>query len=323
MFPWHQPALSLLNGQLHSGKLAHALMFVGPQGLAKYELALSYGQSVLCQTRLDSGAFCGNCRSCQLYRAKTHPDAFFYGLLEGKKQLSIDQIRELSDRLQLTSQFGEHKVAIIDRAETMTIAACNALLKTLEEPSAGSVIILVVSRADRLPTTIRSRCQLIPFSVPDSTQTSTWLNSVGNCSQETINLAMEASGGMPLIAQSLIQSESLLDFNRVCEQLMAIAAQKQDPVAIAMDWADADIVLYINWIYHWLLDLAKLRLLPRNSVSQSTNRIQLTKLQNFESTQIFAMLDKLNQVRRLTETNVNRQSLAEELLIYWAQLTRL
>lgn len=131
--------------------LPHALL------LNNAEFAYDLAKTVLCFAGQERG--CGTCHGCRLLHAKTHPD-----LLEVSAP-KIDEIREIIEPIQKTSQIGQWKVLIIDLADQMNTAASNALLKTLEEPPARVLIILLAQQPRRLLATIRSRCQQICFSV--------------------------------------------------------------------------------------------------------------------------------------------------------------
>ncbi|WP_338824454.1 hypothetical protein MHOCP_00440 [Moorella humiferrea] len=145
-----------LQQALKKGKVAHAYLFTGGDEEARIELA-EYLAAVL-NCREPSGEEpCGCCRSCRQMAGGNHPD--FHLVRPQGATLKIEQIRELERRLALRSFQGGARVAVLVGAETMTEAAANCLLKTLEEPPQGAYLILLAKRPDLLPATIRSRCQ--------------------------------------------------------------------------------------------------------------------------------------------------------------------
>ena len=165
--PWHSEAWTSLRARLSRGALPHALLLCGPEGLGKRAFAEAFVALALCEQRGDVA--CGRCRACQLLAAGSHPDRVRVGLEErddGKlrSEIVVEQIRRLSERLAMTPQFGGLQLVLIDPAEAMNAAAANALLKTLEEPTRGTVIVLVSNAPGRLVATIRSRCQRIEFN---------------------------------------------------------------------------------------------------------------------------------------------------------------
>lgn len=150
-------ARSLLGRALARGKLAHAYLIAGPEGCGKRTLALDFAAALVCEARSFPG--CGRCGSCRRMFAGSHPDVT---VLEPEgRQIKIKQVRELSSRLHYHSFEGGRKVGVIPYAEHMTEEAQNAFLKTLEEPTADTMLILTASNLNRVLPTILSRCQLL------------------------------------------------------------------------------------------------------------------------------------------------------------------
>jgi len=137
-------------------------------GLGKLEFALQLAHSLLCSKPGENALACGECPACKLIAVDTHPDLFLLRAEERGKAIKVDDVRQLSAKLNLTSQYGGYKVAVVIDAHDMNINASNSLLKTLEEPSSNAVLILVSSNPQKLPITVRSRCQGIGFNVPDT-----------------------------------------------------------------------------------------------------------------------------------------------------------
>ena len=154
----HQQQIRLLKTAVEHERVAHAYLFDGPEGIGKKLVAQFFARIFLCE----SANGCGHCSSCVKMAADSHPD--FYSLQPDGTTIKIDQIRALQPQLVLRSFAGRGKVCLIDSAELMTHEAANALLKTLEEPTAGTLIILISSRPEGLLATIRSRCQRVRFN---------------------------------------------------------------------------------------------------------------------------------------------------------------
>ena len=147
---------------MRQGRLAHALLFAGPDGIGKRAVALALTAWLQCEAGGDDA--CGTCTSCRQVAAGSHPDVQMVGVATGKKEIGVDRVRDLKRFTQLQPSRGKVKVGIIDDAHMLTVAAQNALLKTLEEPSDRSLLILVANTADALLPTVRSRCQRVRFS---------------------------------------------------------------------------------------------------------------------------------------------------------------
>jgi len=149
--------VSLLQRSLERGSIAHAYLVAGPPHVGKMTLALELAQALNCQ---GEGPPCGVCDSCQKIASGKHADVQIIGLnSNGATEISIDQIREIQHSSNLPPFEGRHKVFIIDGAELMSTEAANCLLKTLEEPAAGVIFILLTTSGGVLPATVVSRCQ--------------------------------------------------------------------------------------------------------------------------------------------------------------------
>jgi len=143
---------------LSNQHIAHAYLFEGPDGIGKRLMALAFARVLLCE----DGTSCGKCSACLKVDHNNHPD--IHQLDADGTALKIGQIRSLQQDLSLRPLEGSYKVCLIDGAEHFTNGAANALLKTLEEPQPGTLIILLTSQPEKLLPTIRSRCQRLPFS---------------------------------------------------------------------------------------------------------------------------------------------------------------
>ena len=187
----------------------HALLLHGSRGLGKHALALHLAQALLCEAPQADGLACGQCPGCRYAVAGQHPDLMRIELLEIDEEteelkavetIGIKRIRALTEFVALTSHRQRAKVAVIAPAERMQGPAANALLKTLEEPPAGTFIILVTDLVGRLPATIVSRCRRLKVPLPDPDAASAWLAEQGVAEPQ---LALAQAAGAPLAALEL------------------------------------------------------------------------------------------------------------------------
>jgi DNA polymerase-3 subunit delta' len=154
----HERQKEILGRALASGRLAHAYLFEGPEGVGKRLTALSLARAVFCL----EGVGCGHCAACQKVDHGNHPDLH---ILESEgAAIKIEQIRNLQKELSFRPLEAPKKICLLDGAEKLNPAAGNALLKTLEEPSGDALLILLTHQPERVLGTIRSRCQRLPFS---------------------------------------------------------------------------------------------------------------------------------------------------------------
>lgn len=198
----------------------HALLIHGPQGIGQFELAFAMAQAWLCERRPQDKP-CGQCASCKLVQAQSHPDLLVLvpealreplGLVgsqdisddEGKasktklsQEVKVDAVRAAVTFSQSTSARGLGKVLLIHPAERMNAIAANTLLKTLEEPPGASRFLLSCGAADALLPTIRSRCQLLPLALPPKELVVPWLAGHKVAQPEVL---LAGAGGQPLDA---------------------------------------------------------------------------------------------------------------------------
>jgi len=244
--PWHVQDWQRLQARRAQDRLAHALLLSGAAGLGKREFADAFVAALLCERAGDreDGMACGQCRSCALLKAGSHPDAVRVVLElrdDGtpRTEIIVDQIRVLGERLAMTAQFGGMQVARIDPADAMNASAANALLKTLEEPTPATVIVLIADRPARLPATIRSRCQRIDFHLPPRAQAQGWLIGQG-VDAKAADTALDVAAGNPGMALELARSGGLALHAEVDADLRALLDGAASASQVANRWSKSD-----------------------------------------------------------------------------------
>jgi DNA polymerase-3 subunit delta' len=237
--PWCVPLWDGLAARAAGGTLPHALLVCGPAGLGKRALVDAFVRARLCDTPRD-GRACGSCRACNLLAAGTHPDRMLVTVEPNPKtgamrrEIVVDQIRGLSAHLAMASQLGGWQVAVIDPADEMNPPSQNALLKTLEEPTRASLIVLVANQPWRLSATIRSRCQRVEFAMPARDESLSWLQARG---VEQAEAVLAAAGGNPGAAWLLAEQGGMERRQEVAKDLLALAAGRAHAREVGKAWA--------------------------------------------------------------------------------------
>lgn len=158
----HDAAISFLKRSAAGGRLANAYIFCGPGGIGKKLTALNFAKAVNCPEPKEASG-CDNCPSCRKIDSFNHPDVRLAAPDKKGASIKIDDIRAIIKDTGLKPYEAKTKFYIIDGADNLTEEAANALLKTLEEPSGNSTLILITENPGRLTPTIRSRCQFVKF----------------------------------------------------------------------------------------------------------------------------------------------------------------
>jgi DNA polymerase III subunit delta' len=311
--PWQHRVWRNLRGALGEGRLGHALLIAGPALLGKRALADTLSARLLCTAPADVEFACGHCRACTLRAVGNHPDLRGVGLLERddgrlKTEIGVDQIRELSGWFALTPQLGRAQVAVLDPADQLNAAAGNALLKTLEEPLPERFLILIASRPQRLPATIRSRCQCLQLRLPTQPEAEAAVRAAG-ASQADAAEALAAAEGHPGIALQYLADASLDLRRSVRDDLAALADGRTRAAAVAPRWAQDRLELRLR------LAAECVREFGRKRAGRAVEPSGLTALGDFPKLALW--FDRANRLREQLAAPLRHELLLAELLAEW------
>ena len=312
--PWHSDHWQQLIAALKAGRLPHAMLFSGPEGVGKQQFAVALSQYLLCHDPVDDQA-CFQCNACQLFSARTHPDFYLIESEEQGKAIKVEQIRELTDKNNLTSHISDFKIHLIVNADRMNRAASNSLLKTLEEPSPNTLIILITSKPELLSATIRSRCQQVTFSTPENDIAMEWLQT--RPLQSKPELLLSISGNAPLKAEQIDQ-EALVELrDQVFADFGKVILGKTDPSKVAENWQKNNLELIIYWMTVWVIDIIRLKYNQVDANLSSRDKVKgLQKLAEILSVgQLFAIYQQQLKTRQLLNKQLNTVLLLENLLV--------
>ncbi len=323
-YPWQQAQWQSLSERLASGRLPHALLFSGPAGLGKGEMARAFAHALLCEERQPDGRACGQCRSCQLLAAGSHPDLLCVQPPEAGKAITVDLVRGVAEFQALKGQYSERRVILLQPADALNINAANALLKTLEEPTPGTVLLLVTSRPMALLPTIRSRCQTILFQPVNSAPALQWLAASCGVGEAEASMLLATAAGAPLRALALNGSEELAQRASLLEQLEAQAEGRGDTVAAAEQLVGLGATQVLEWWSALLTDLARLRVAPTSAqISHLAQRGRLQALaERVDLAELHRLAEQLLEAIRWSRGQINMQLTMEELLLRWRLLFR-
>ncbi len=308
---WLEPAIASLRAARAAEHVPHALMIHESPGAGGDWLAEWTARLLLCET--PAAAPCGECTSCRRVLSGQHPDIVAVRPIEDSQQLKIEQVRELAAELSLTSHQGGYKVGILAPADSLNRYAANALLKTLEEPPARTLLILVASEPSRLPATILSRCQRIQIRAPARAASLEWLRETRG--EGDWDAVLDVLGEAPLAAavadlKAIPQLGS--EMRRALEDVAAGAA---DPVSTADRWSRSDLALRLRCFENWLTDRIRIEAGIAPAAVEIRAPAHLPRGAGAPKLRgLFELMDGVRELKAALESPINKSLALEALL---------
>ncbi len=177
----------VVENALRENRIPHAIIIEGAKGEGKHTLCSFIASAAICE---GENPPCSSCRSCELRRSNSHPDVTVISPEEGKKSISVGQIRELRAEAYVKPHIAKRRIFIIDKADTMNESSQNALLKVLEEPPGEVAFILLAESKTALLETIISRCVVLSLSSPDEETALDFIKKTTDFDEQNIKEAL-------------------------------------------------------------------------------------------------------------------------------------
>ena len=320
-YPWQLDVWVHLNRLKQQGRLPHALLVNGEKGSGKQILVAGLAKKLLCREEAEFA--CGQCKSCILFAAGTHPDFVEVALEEKAKQLKVDQIRRVVDFISKTPQMNGMKLVVVEPAEAMNVNAANALLKCLEEPAGETLIVLISHAPNRLLPTIRSRCQSIVMPKPEWADAEAWLaTSINDITQRQKLLRL--ANGNPLLALNYWQDDVLSLYNESIDKLLAIRTGQQSVVKVAEELQKQNPLLWLDINQKLLWQLIKAGMTQQSLAEVQLELFDAVVAQPDFQQRAYKLLEVVQDAIRELQgpSNPNPQLLLETLLMHWQALLR-
>ncbi|GIX47728.1 MAG: DNA polymerase III subunit delta' [Candidatus Tectimicrobiota bacterium] len=307
-------AVQLLRRALASGRVAHAYLFYGPSGVGKRLTALQFLKALYCQALPDDS--CDACAACRKVASGNHPDVLRLAPEGGT--LGIEAIRALQRRLGYRPYEGVRTAVLLEDCDALSLPAANALLKTLEEPPAEALLLLLTCRKAALPLTVVSRCQPVPFQPLTPAQRQALFERQGLDRETAAAAAAFVQSGLPLPA-----GEALPLLRELRQQalalLQALARGEVLPAfleARALAGQRERCELLLHWLALLCRDLAVVRLSPATGLYNPTLRQALSALAaQLSPAALLAAFTRIDQARQRLAAHGNAQLLFEALLL--------
>lgn len=284
---------------------------------------------LLCEQPDAQGIACGACKQCKLLEAETHSDLRVLTPEDDSVSIKIEAIRNLVDFISQTSLQGGLKVVILHPAEALTRGAANALLKTLEEPTEKSLILLVSHSAGQLLPTIRSRCQLIDFSAPPVDMSLQWLRDQTDQQYSPAELSslLDLASGAPLKALDYEQLNASQENALMLDELAAVLKGDQLCSTVAARWSDDLFGVRLAWSIRWLEKIIQFKMSKRIDIVAGNHGEKMLRYlaERCSELALFELHRECMLQYRLFlgSSNPNQQLVFESLLMAWAELMAL
>ncbi|UUD64612.1 DNA polymerase III subunit delta' [Pseudomonas seleniipraecipitans] len=321
VYPWQAALWQQLAGR---SQHAHAYLLHGPAGIGKRALAERLMALLLCKSPVALQP-CGQCKSCHLLAAGSHPDNYVLEPEEADKPIKVDQVRALVNFVVQTAQLGGRKVILVEPTEAMNLNAANALLKSLEEPSGDTVLLLISHQPSRLLPTIKSRCVQQACPLPSERVSLEWLGeALPGTSEQEIRELLYLAAGSPLAAVRLQAQGGREQRALVVEGVKKLHKQQISVSQLAEGWKEVPLPLLFDWFCDWAHLILRYQLTQDELGLGPTDMAKVVQYlaQKAPQSKVLSIQEWLLQQRQkvLGKANLNRVLLLEALLVQWASL---
>ncbi|SUC11071.1 DNA polymerase III subunit delta' [Pasteurella canis] len=316
-YPWLEPDYQQIIRAFQQQHGHHALLFKAEQGLGVEQLLSRLGQWIMCQQPQDQQP-CGNCHSCRLFQANHHPDIYTLEPIENK-DIGVDQVREVSEKINQHAQQNGNKLVYIKGVERLTEAAANAILKTLEEPRPQTYFLLQAEATATIMPTIYSRCQVHLINQPATEVALNWLQQQSEADIIEIQTALRISYGRPLLALTVLE-QGLLEKRKEFLRQFWLFYRKCSPLEL-LPYFEKELTLQqLDWLLAFLMDALKAKLKVNQHWICQDLAAGITQFSAQHSPQ--ALL-KANQIIQKVRTDLTQINAVNQELILLDGLTRL
>lgn len=315
--PWLEHALETLESVHGAKRLGHAWLIAGPGGIGKINLALVFADRLLRghngsapPEELEPSAAAAAMESRHIPQDR-HADLHWLFCEGTRKTIGIQQVRNVIETLERSSYQGGAKVVIVEVAEALTTAASNALLKTLEEPTRDTYLLLLSHQPGRIVSTIRSRCQILPLAPPKVDAMRKWLAPL-----DADLGSVDLSGRTPLHIAKLHSTKQILNINDLEKQFNLLYEKRTEPLKLADEWLKLDLELVLEWLAMRVKRAIRSRMAIRRSkpVANVRNGSLQKELPALTLRRLFAQFDAVERLSEQIGTGINMELATAVLL---------
>ena len=314
--PWFDQYLTHLDLKL----LHHAFLIGGKEGVGKRQFSLQLSQLILCKEKNEDMP-CNACQPCKLFNSSNHPDFYTIKMEEGKKKISIKQVKEIQTSFYESSFLNGNKVFLIENAEFLSKDASDSLLKVLEEPPENTYFIITSHRAKQLSATIQSRCSEVFINNPLKQEIENWLKQE-NISDENLKLALDLAPGRPLKIKELLDDNILDSRNNFITEISQLIKKGKNIISLSEEWPKDQraLVFKLEWMSNLMMDAIRYQITgDEKEIQIDTSAITMYLGQKVEFNILFELLTETNTLWSLfiEGTNLKPDYQLQSLFINW------
>lgn len=309
----HERAIAALQRAAEEDRPHPAYLVLGPTGLGKWALARVLAASLVCEA--SSGRACGSCKSCRQVSMGTHVDVWEESPQGASHSIGVDQVHEIQRRLGFRRAGERFRVVLVNEAGSMNVQAQNKLLKTLEEPPEGTVMVLCAVHPGQLLQTVRSRCQKINLGPVSTPALTSWLVGQRQLDPEEARRAAVASRGVPGQALQMLTEETVAQRQQRMDALWA--ALGGDAAALGSLVSDVDRDRRgCGEVLTTLQELLRDAMLRRagSGLAGIHTAPPTDPLERLDARQLAGWIDRIESVRERLHRNVHPGGLMDDLL---------
>lgn len=307
----HENEIDLLLSFLRKGRLPHAFLFTGQDGIGKKRIAVEFIKHILCESQ--SG--CGTCLACVKIEHGNHPDLLS---VTGENSIGIDQSRAIGREIHEYPFESDKRAILIDKAETMTREAANSLLKTLEEPPPYNVFFLITSSEREIPLTIRSRCVRVAFGPLRRDHLERYFRGVSGLDEKRARLLSHISSGSISFGQFWMEEGNVVLRRKLAELVTGKSRSFLNATLLCEQIGKNNNVMfmYLSFLLSLLKDMYVVREYRDSAMATNGDVRDLLDWEFIDAQWVCRAIKKVQETMAIMRYNTNRWLLFENLLLH-------
>lgn len=309
----HEKEKKILLDYVGSGRLPHALLFSGPPGIGKKTVALSLAEYLLCNNKKGGDG----CASCRKVEKRIHPDLFILG--GGDESLGIEAVRQISYETQKSPHMAERRVVVVDDAHLLTIEAANALLKTIEEPKEFNLFILITSKEEEIPFTLKSRCVKVPFFPIGVGYIKHYLMEKKGLDEKKAEIVSNISFGSLSAALFWMENENFLLRKHLAECILGTKKSSIEITFLSERISGEGCEIFLYFLLTLFRDVFICNMAKGENRVYNKDLLDLLRGRDIDGKRLKEKIETIIETLKMLKYNINRWSFVENLLILLAE----